>query len=125
MNGTVKWFNRKKGFGFIQGEDGEDYFVHYSQLPKGVFLKDAEEVTFEAAETEKGRQAKNVVTGKGGEAATSDAPAEKPAKKEGKKKKEESEEAPKEESEDFGEEEFDEDSEESEEATEEAEDETF
>ena len=32
MNGTVKWFNNEKGFGFIQGEDGQDVFAHYSEI---------------------------------------------------------------------------------------------
>lgn len=60
MNGTVKWFKKDKGYGFIKGEDGVEYFVHYTSLPKGAFLKPDMAVTFEAAETEKGKQAKDV-----------------------------------------------------------------
>ena len=60
MEGTVKWFNSRKGFGFIQGEDGQDYFVHHSALPQGTFLKENDKVSFEAAETDRGKQAKNV-----------------------------------------------------------------
>ncbi len=60
MEGTVKWFNSRKGFGFIQGEDGQDYFVHHSALPQGAFLKENDKVSFEATETDRGKQAKNV-----------------------------------------------------------------
>ena len=61
MEGTVKWFNRKKGFGFIKGEDEQDYFVHYTSLPSGVFLNENDRVTFEPAQSEKGNQAQNVM----------------------------------------------------------------
>ena len=61
MEGTVKWFNRKKGFGFIKGEDEQDYFVHYTSLPKGVFLNENDRVTFEPAQSERGNQAQNVM----------------------------------------------------------------
>jgi len=61
MEGTVKWFNRKKGFGFIKGEDEQDYFVHYTSLPKGVFLNENDQVTFEPAQSERGNQAQNVM----------------------------------------------------------------
>lgn len=60
MEGTVKWFNRKKGFGFIKGEDEQDYFVHYTSLPNGVFLNENDRVTFEPAQSERGNQAQNV-----------------------------------------------------------------
>ena len=61
MKGKVKFFNRKKGFGFIQGEDGQHYFVHFTALPRGAFLGENDEVSFEVAETDRGKQAKNVV----------------------------------------------------------------
>jgi len=60
MEGTVKWFNSQKGFGFIQGEDGTDYFVHFSAIPEDVRLNEGDKVTFEVVETEKGVQAQNV-----------------------------------------------------------------
>jgi|FLOH01.1.fsa_nt_gi cold shock protein len=60
MKGTVKWFNRKNGYGFIQGADNKDYFVHYSAVEKGTFLRDNDEVEFEPAETDKGLQSKDV-----------------------------------------------------------------
>ena len=68
MKGTVKWFNTTKRFGFIKGDDGEEYFVHNSQLPDGVKeLKDNEEVFFDTDKTERGLQAKNVRFEDGGE----------------------------------------------------------
>jgi len=60
MEGTVKWFNLKKGYGFIDGDDGESYFVHNSALTKGKFLKENDRVSFEAVETDKGKQAQKV-----------------------------------------------------------------
>jgi len=60
MEGIVKWFNTRKGYGFIKGEDDVEYFVHYSALPQGVFLRENDKISFEPAETEKGKQAKNI-----------------------------------------------------------------
>ena len=62
MNGTVKWFNGDKGFGFITAEDGTDVFVHYSQINKDGYktLEEGESVTFELAQGQKGPQAENV-----------------------------------------------------------------
>lgn len=61
--GTVKWFDSKKGFGFIKGEeDGKDIFVHYSSIEGDGFrsLKDGEPVEFELIESDKGLQAHHV-----------------------------------------------------------------
>ena len=62
VNGTVKWFNSEKGFGFITGEDGNDVFVHFSQINKDGFktLEEGQQVTFEVVEGQKGPQAANV-----------------------------------------------------------------
>ena len=61
MEGKVKWFNGKKGYGFIAGDDGNDYFVHHTALPKEVFVRDDDPVSFEPVEGERGKQAQNVV----------------------------------------------------------------
>ena len=60
MEGTVKFFNRKKGFGFISGDDGKDYFVHFTALPKGTFLRDNDRVSFNGVEGDRGLKAENV-----------------------------------------------------------------
>ena len=63
MKGTVKWFNAKKGFGFISDENGTDVFVHFSALQMDGFkvLDEGEEVEFDVVNGEKGPQASNVV----------------------------------------------------------------
>lgn len=60
MEGTVKWYNRKKGYGFIAGDDEQEYFVHFSGLDKGTFIRDNDKVAFEADKGDKGLIAKNV-----------------------------------------------------------------
>lgn len=77
MEGKVKWFNKRKGFGFIEGEDGTDYFVHFTALDKGTFIREDDKVSFDVAETDKGKQAQNVVLlQKGSEIKNEEAPAE-------------------------------------------------
>lgn len=63
MTGTVKWFNAKKGFGFISGDEGNDVFVHFSALKMEGFkvLDEGDKVEFEVVDGEKGPQAANVV----------------------------------------------------------------
>ena len=63
-NGTVKWFNADKGFGFIEAEDGKDVFVHFSQIKKDGFktLDEGEKVSFDVVDGAKGPQAENVVS---------------------------------------------------------------
>ena len=60
MEGTVKWFNTKKGYGFIAGEDGEEYFVHYTAVPREIRLRDNDRVSFEPADGDRGKQAQNI-----------------------------------------------------------------
>ncbi len=61
--GTVKWFNDSKGFGFLEQENGEDVFVHFSAITGNGFksLAEGEAVTFDVVNGPKGLQAANVV----------------------------------------------------------------
>jgi len=61
--GRVKWFNEKKGFGFISRDDGNDVFVHFSAIKRDGFksLDEGDEVEFEVSQGAKGLQATNVV----------------------------------------------------------------
>ena len=65
VKGTVKWFNSRKGFGFINSEEGSDVFVHYSALSGSddeyKTLNENDSVEFEVTEGPKGQQASNVV----------------------------------------------------------------
>ncbi len=64
MKSRVKWFNDAKGFGFIEYNEGEDIFVHYSAIKADGYktLSQGQEVTFNLINTSKGYQAKNVET---------------------------------------------------------------
>ena len=61
--GTVKWFNESKGFGFIASEDGSDVFVHYSSIQSNGFksLVEGDKVSFDTEKGHKGPKAINVV----------------------------------------------------------------
>ncbi len=61
--GTIKWFNSKKGFGFIEQESGDDVFVHFSAIEMDGFrtLAEGERVEFEVEENDKGLSAKRVM----------------------------------------------------------------
>ncbi len=63
VKGTVKWFNASKGFGFIAKDDGEDVFVHFSDIEDEGYktLAEGEEVEFEVVESPKGPKAAHVV----------------------------------------------------------------
>lgn len=60
--GTVKWFNADKGYGFITPEEGDDLFVHYSEIQGGGFrtLEEGAQVEFEVTQGQKGKQASAV-----------------------------------------------------------------
>ncbi|MBU2639150.1 MAG: cold shock domain-containing protein [Nanoarchaeota archaeon] len=60
MKGTVKFFNRSKGYGFITGDDGEEYFVHISGLKEGVFINENDTVRFDTEKSDRGLKAVNV-----------------------------------------------------------------
>jgi len=61
-NGTVKWFNEKKGFGFIEQDEGPDVFVHHTGINEPGFksLKEGDKVTFDVEQGPKGPRAVNV-----------------------------------------------------------------
>jgi len=61
--GTVKWFDGRKGYGFISRENGEDVFVHFSNITQEGFksLNEGDKVSFEVQDSERGPQAVNVV----------------------------------------------------------------
>ncbi|HEY4717318.1 MAG TPA: cold-shock protein [bacterium] len=61
--GKIKWFNEKKGFGFIQQDNGQDVFIHYTAITGDGFktLKQGEDVQFDVVQGPKGPQAANVV----------------------------------------------------------------
>ncbi len=63
MVGQVKWFSREKGYGFIEREDGDDVFVHFSAIQDEGFktLDEGQQVEFDIIEGERGPQAANVV----------------------------------------------------------------
>jgi len=60
MKGKIKWFNARKGFGFIEGEDEKDVFVHNTNIPEGTHLDEGDEVEFEVEKDEKGPKAVNL-----------------------------------------------------------------
>jgi len=61
MEGTVKWFDRRKGYAFIAGDDRKEYFVDISAIQKDEMLNENDRVSFEPVQDERGRKAQNVV----------------------------------------------------------------
>jgi len=60
MEGTVKWYNPRKGYGFISGEDGKDVFVHRSSVPEGTYLNEGDKVEYQLEDSDRGPQATSV-----------------------------------------------------------------
>lgn len=62
LKGKVKWFNSQKGFGFLTGDDGKDYFLHFSEIKMEGYktLNENDSVEFNTEETDKGIKAINV-----------------------------------------------------------------
>ena len=60
VEGTVKFFNRVKNYGFIDGDDGKSYFVHGTGLKEGVSIDEGDKVSFKAVEGDKGPKAEEV-----------------------------------------------------------------
>jgi CspA family cold shock protein len=60
MKGTIKWYNARKGFGFIEVEDGKDVFVHKTSIPDGTYLNDGDNVEFETEDSERGPTATKI-----------------------------------------------------------------
>ena len=61
MKGVVKWYNPRKGFGFIVGEDGKDVFIHHSALPEDIsMLNEGDELEYEIEDTPKGPKLKKL-----------------------------------------------------------------
>ena len=60
MKGKIKWYNSRKGYGFIQGEDKKDIFVHRNSIPDGTYLNEGDQVEYETEDSDKGPQATNV-----------------------------------------------------------------
>ena len=82
-DGTVKWFNTRKGYGFIAAADGKDVFVHYSSITSDGYktLEEGDPVSFDIVQGEKGPRAENVVPQSAGKekAPKSESPQKQPA----------------------------------------------
>lgn len=61
MKGKVKFFDKNRGFGFLVGEDGQEYFVHISSLKESDQLFEGDKVSFDGEKTSKGLQAINII----------------------------------------------------------------
>jgi len=63
MNGTIKWYNPRKGYGFILGEDGKEIFLHRTAVPPELRLNEGDKVEYDIEESERGPKATNVKKG--------------------------------------------------------------
>jgi cold shock protein len=63
MKGTIKWYNTRKGYGFIVGEDGKDIFLHRSSVPAELSLNEGDKVEYETEDSDRGLKAVNVKKG--------------------------------------------------------------
>lgn len=93
MKGTVKFFNQSKGFGFIAGEDGKEYFVHITGLDQGFNPRDNDAVEFEVTEGDRGPKAVNVKADSGDSSAPEEESSEEESSEESSEEPEESEES--------------------------------
>jgi CspA family cold shock protein len=57
QTGTVKFFNKSKRYGFVKGDDGEDYFFHESGLSEGIYVQDNDKVEFKVVDGDRGKKA--------------------------------------------------------------------
>ncbi|MFE3845282.1 cold-shock protein [Thermoplasmatota archaeon] len=60
MKGKIKWYNSRKGYGFIEGEDKKDIFVHRDSIPDGTLLNEGDQVEYETEDSDKGPKATNL-----------------------------------------------------------------
>ena len=60
QQGTIKFYNRSKRYGFIKGDDGNEYFFHESGLSDGIYVKDDDNVEFDVADGDRGQKAVNI-----------------------------------------------------------------
>ena len=60
MKGKVKWYNAMKGYGFVEGEDEKDVFIHNTAIPMGTYLNEGDQVEYEIEDSERGPKAINV-----------------------------------------------------------------
>ena len=60
MKGKIKWYNARKGYGFIEGEDKKDIFVHRNSIPDGTYLNEGDQVEYEIEDSDKGPHATNL-----------------------------------------------------------------
>ena len=60
MKGKIKWYNSRKGYGFIEGEDKKDIFVHRDSIPDGTYLNEGDQVEYETEDSDKGPKATNI-----------------------------------------------------------------